>query len=250
MGCNLAQATTDTVHVVDVWGDYGHFRRIYSTTTPLTYPIPPRPTIIGIFGAMLGLSRKDYGTLLAPDRVDIAIQVLKPVVTTRMTIKLANPKKSPGNMWNLIVEHQLINFEFVKWPRYRFYLRFKDASLKETFEQYVPHHKSVYNPSLGLSELLANFQWIGEHEVVQVLNDGSQDTMEINSVLPLHHPGIKVLPKPDYHYITERLPRVLSPERIITEFHNVILEANGKPLTVQARTVWKIEGLDATILFL
>jgi len=49
--------------VFDIHGYFAHFRRVYSTSTSLTYPFPPRTAIAGIIGAILGL---DYGEYWDP----------------------------------------------------------------------------------------------------------------------------------------------------------------------------------------
>jgi len=46
------------VLVFDIWGDYGHFRKFYTTTSPLTFSFPPPPTIAGILGAIYGTDKK------------------------------------------------------------------------------------------------------------------------------------------------------------------------------------------------
>lgn len=43
----------------EIHGYLAHFRRIYSTSTSLTYPFPPRTTIAGMLGAILGLDYED-----------------------------------------------------------------------------------------------------------------------------------------------------------------------------------------------
>jgi CRISPR-associated protein Cas5h len=48
-------ADVDKVLVFDIWSDYAHFRRGYTTTSPLTYPFPTRTALTGIVAAILGL---------------------------------------------------------------------------------------------------------------------------------------------------------------------------------------------------
>lgn len=42
----------------DIWADYAHFRKFYTTTSPLTFSFPPPPTIAGILGAIYGTEKK------------------------------------------------------------------------------------------------------------------------------------------------------------------------------------------------
>ena len=44
--------------IFDIRGEYGHFRKYNTTTSPLTYSIPTRTAIAGILGAILGMERE------------------------------------------------------------------------------------------------------------------------------------------------------------------------------------------------
>jgi CRISPR-associated protein Cas5h len=48
------------VLVFDVWGEFGHFRKHYTTTSPLTYSIPPRTAIAGMIAAIEGFGKDEY----------------------------------------------------------------------------------------------------------------------------------------------------------------------------------------------
>jgi len=48
------------VLVFDLFGDFAHFRKYYTTTSPLTFSFPPPPTIAGILGAIYGASKEEY----------------------------------------------------------------------------------------------------------------------------------------------------------------------------------------------
>src|SRR5699024_12585579 len=47
------------VIIFDISGEYGHFRKFNTTTSPLTYSIPTPSAVIGILGAVLGIERED-----------------------------------------------------------------------------------------------------------------------------------------------------------------------------------------------
>ena len=46
------------VLIFDIQGEYGHFRKYNTTTSPLTYSIPTSTAIAGILGAILGMERE------------------------------------------------------------------------------------------------------------------------------------------------------------------------------------------------
>ncbi len=37
-----------SVLIFNLWGDLGHFKKPYTTTSPLSFAFPPRPTLAGI----------------------------------------------------------------------------------------------------------------------------------------------------------------------------------------------------------
>ena len=45
--------------VFDIKGDYGHFKKYYTTSSPLTFSIP-RTTVSGMIGALIGLDKEEY----------------------------------------------------------------------------------------------------------------------------------------------------------------------------------------------
>lgn len=235
----------DFALVFDLWGDYAHYRKVYTTTSPITYPFPPRPTLVGIVAAIIGLEQTDYPIKFVPSKLDVALQLMAPVKTTKITTKLVNPK-SATPMMNRFTDHMLIPFEFVKDPKYRIFLRFSDQTVAKIMEDLLKDHQSFYNPALGLSELLADFQWIGKYTTKKI--EGKKELSTINTVSPTE--DIKIRPRPQDHYLIERVPRHLSVERVATDYYDVIGEINGQPLEGECPSYWRIEDLDTNLLFL
>ena len=48
--------------IFDIYGDFGHFKKYYTTSSPLTFSFPPPPTIKGMLGAIGGISKTEYLT--------------------------------------------------------------------------------------------------------------------------------------------------------------------------------------------
>ena len=85
--------------VFDVWGDYGHFRKFYTTSSPLTFSIPPRTSLCGLLGSVVGLGKEEYLNHFSKKDAQIALRLLNPVKKTRLGINLINTK---GNHWTLV----------------------------------------------------------------------------------------------------------------------------------------------------
>lgn len=62
--------------VFDISGRMAHFRKIYSTSTSLSYFFPPRTTISGIVASILGFERDYYYDKFLPDKCRIAVSIL------------------------------------------------------------------------------------------------------------------------------------------------------------------------------
>ncbi|MDD4749617.1 MAG: CRISPR-associated protein Cas5, partial [Methanosarcinaceae archaeon] len=72
------------VLVFDVWGEFGHFRKHYTTTSPLTFSIPPRTAISGMIGAIIGLDKAEYLKYFSKNEAKIAVKIESPVKKTRI----------------------------------------------------------------------------------------------------------------------------------------------------------------------
>jgi CRISPR-associated protein Cas5h len=163
--------------VFDIWGPYAHFKKYYATTSALTYAIPPKTSLYGFLGAILGLPKANntYLQYFAGKNCLIGLQLLNPVKTTRIGINL-RPNRSQYK-----VNPKPTMTEFVKAPKYRVFCHHSDGQLYENLKSAIHNHRAEFTPSLGLANLLADFQWVGEcHAELQKANE----PVKIQSVIP------------------------------------------------------------------
>src|SRR3972149_5978418 len=172
--------TMEKLLVFDVWGDYGHFRKFYTTSSPLTFSIPPRTSLCGLLGSVVGLGKEEYLNHFSKKDAQIALRLLNPVKKTRLGINLINTK---GNHWTLVKK--------------------------------------------------------GGHE----------PKTEINSVVPLSglverrdSINFETINETKKKYFKEKLPMEMTPERIVTEYGEVMYEADGKPLIVIPKKFWELDN--------
>jgi CRISPR-associated protein Cas5h len=64
---------TETALVVDVWSDYAHFRKPYTTSSPLTFAFPPRTALAGLVAAIVGLGKEEYLEHFTRDKASLAV---------------------------------------------------------------------------------------------------------------------------------------------------------------------------------
>jgi len=156
------------VLVFDIWGDYAHFRKFYTTSSPLTFSFPPPPTIAGIMGAIYGAGKDEYLNIFAPIKCRLALKIVSPVRKVRMGINLINTK---GNYWQPVKKknHEprtQIRTEFLKDPHFRIYAAHKDEKVFNKLGQSIKEHRCIYSVSLGLSELRSD---IGHYIILNLL---------------------------------------------------------------------------------
>jgi len=74
-----AQSGSAPTLVFDISASYGHFKKPYTTTSPLTYSIPTRTAVSGIIAAVLGFGKEDYQEHFTKPQAKIAIGIRNPV---------------------------------------------------------------------------------------------------------------------------------------------------------------------------
>ena len=94
--------------VFDIKGDYGHFKKYYTTSSPLTFSIPPRTTVSGMIGALIGLDKEEYLKYFSKEDAKIAIQINSPINKTRISYNLINTKTA--KMYSKIKDRTQVTF--------------------------------------------------------------------------------------------------------------------------------------------
>ncbi len=228
----------------DLWGDYGHFRRFFTTSSPLTYSFPPPTAVRGIVGAILGLGKDAY--LRATADLAVGVRLLAPVKRVRWGINLVYTKgkndefepslskwrKKPqkkGRKYGPI--HTLIKVEYLKDARFRLYLG-GESPLLDDLEALLREHRTHYTVSLGLSELLADFAYGGTHAATAL----PPGTYEVASVFPVEaldpERGLQNALQPGIKLAKERVPVYLAPDRTPVRYQDVVVEVTGRPVQV------------------
>jgi len=219
--------------VFDVWGDYAHFRKIYTTTSPLSYSIPTRTAVCGLIGAIIGLSKinNDYLKYFKLTDAKIALKIITPIIKVRIPINLINTKEAKGIGMNLIKSRSQIRFEFIKSPKFRIYFWHNNKRIYDDCKNNLINHKSYYTPCLGLSENIANFNFVTESNVK--IQNNQNVFIDIHSVIPLdkivEEKGIDFT-QTEREYFKEKIPIEMNTERIVKKYSQILYERNGKPI--------------------
>lgn len=147
---------------MDIWSNFGCFTKPFSNTGGLlTYLIPPKTTIIGMIGAILGYRFDDFSE--SEDKrvykieelydIKISVQSLFDLKVKRVIFNshYGNDKKDMLN----VKQDLLLN------PRYRLYLSFPEhlESQEKVFLSNIKNHSTVYNLYMGRNEFPVNYEF-------------------------------------------------------------------------------------------
>ena len=162
-----------------IWGDYAHFRRHYTTSSPLTHTIPPPSALRGIVGGIMGFSRDRYPERLPQDKCFFGVRLLSPVKKIRLGMnymdtkdgswveldpRIIRPKvkKDTHGGWRL---HTQVRLELLSNPSFEIFFHHRDAKVMDELKKRLENHSPVFTPYLGITECIANFQFLWDENV-------------------------------------------------------------------------------------
>lgn len=208
------------VLIFDVWGGYGFFRKIFTTSSPLTYAFPPRTTVIGMIASILGKDRDSYYEEFNNEKCKIAVRLINPVSKMKFNTNLLETRSLQNNF------HTQVGFEILKNPHYRIFFYHEDKNIMESLEMFLRNHKTVYNISLGIANCLANFAFNNKSQIKP------KNLNEIDSVLDMGNLK-KIL---EYgQYFKTKMPVDFNSDRIATSYKEYLFECNGKMIRAECQ---------------
>lgn len=232
-------------------GRFAHFLRAEASKNALSHPVPPRTVILGILGAILGLSKDKPQVDLEPANIAISGKLPK---THWHRVKLR--KDPPVSLPRLIRKTQkadrntipekatLILQEWLFDPSYTI-----RVSIPEPYhgklQSRLRDRRWYFTPSLGLSEMMADIGYLGSNECSPL----PQGTYDIQSVFPQK----TVTFETDQIFEKElvihslQMPRSVTPDRIFSHC-NYFVERDGRPVPVETDHAYKID--DQVVMFL
>ena len=220
----------ETVEVLSfrLRGKMGHYRQPDTTITQGTYPFPPRPALLGLLGAILGL---DYNSPRWPEFLKaehfLGLKLLAPVRTVCMQMSLLGKGFMAGGGKTAKFNRPTV-MEMVVAPDYRVY--YAGENLDDLKEKLSSRH-SVFHTYLGSAFCLAFPLLEGIHKAEPVLpvNGG---VLAINSVVPRDIVEQVELTAPAAYAAARAMPYQHRGDRTFEGSCTVFYEVGGNPLRV------------------
>lgn len=144
---------------MDIWSSFGCFTSTFSNIGGLfTYLIPPKTSIIGMIGAILGYdidSPKYLENIEKLYDVKISVQPYFRFHTQKITFNSHYGNESKNSMLN-IKQDVLIN------PCYTLFIKFPNILENEESEfiEKIKNHETIYNLYMGRNEFFLNYNFI------------------------------------------------------------------------------------------
>lgn len=207
-----------------LFGDYAHFSKPETIYSSLTYPVPPKTTIMGFLGALIGeadywkLSGIKYGVKINNpiEKKSFCFNGIKDALDKSM--QLAKGYQDNSN------KKQFYR-ELICNPSYTIYLILDDISEEHRalIKKNLKEHKSVYSLYLGINFCLADFKWIEVEEFKKIENEiALVDTIILAE--QFRYDGTNHNQK----LSTFRAACDVEPGRIFKDFRDFLAEENAK----------------------
>ena len=173
-------------------GDYALFKKPFANNQPQSFVIPPKTAILGMIGAMMGWSKKEYIEKLPFDKFSYAVRLLTPKIkkdliginlmqgkSAKFTFN-ENPIKNPPDRG----KRSPTRFEFLKDIEWEIFLIIEDIKIQNELFQRLQSKRFVYNPNLGLQSLFAKItdEVLLEVKLSDTINDNVYTYFEKNFV--------------------------------------------------------------------
>lgn len=225
----------------DYKAKYGHFLRAEANANGVTYPVPPRTALLGLMAAVLGLPKDVLARELAGSHIALAGAV--PHAFWHKT----NVRKDPPSplSWRIKAtdkgsSSEQRNFRFPQewlWqPCYRVWAALPDAYHSD-FISRLRDRRWHFTPCMGLSEMLADLEFVHEGDADSV----PLDSHLVASVVPKDSGRVDTSRAADAGLTLQslRMPATVTEDRV---FHHRTywLEHRSRPFPFETDQAWRL----------
>jgi CRISPR-associated protein Cas5h len=242
--------------IFDISGEYGHFRKYNTTTSPLTYSIPTRTAIAGMLGAILGMEREicdgvypegaiSVQEFFSKENAEISIQILNPVKKVNIGFNLLNiDKKSDFYRIEKRKNHfprTQIEFELLKYPKYRVFFGMNDNEKFKELTKRIKKKNHHFTPYFGLAQFTADIEFVDLTEF-KLIENNNADLIEIITAVNLSQTFSENPVEFDYSamYAANNTPIEMNKNREVQEYSEVLIEKNGKPIKAKVKKFYTV----------
>jgi len=227
--------------IFDIKGPMAHFRKYYTNSSSLSYLFPPRTVVVGLIAGLLGLpserhtkEKKDiYYEKFDEKKCLLAISLRSKVRRIMQTVNYSFTKTDGGKID--FSKHSQIPLEILLPENdneitYRIYFYHKGEKLYNNLKNRLEEQGFIYPPYMGISEFLANIDYVGEGEISQ----NEKCEIEINSICKVKDIQLNFSSTGEnLKYFLENMPTGFLNDRTPKITERYLAELNGKSMSVK-----------------
>ncbi|MGP2657104.1 CRISPR-associated protein Cas5 [Malaciobacter sp. WC5094] len=165
-------------------GDYALFKKPFANNQPQSFVIPPKTAILGMIGAIMGWSKKDYILNLPFDKIDYAVKLLtSKIKKDTVGINLMQGKSAKFTFNENAIKNppargqrSPTRYEFLKDIEWEIFIIIDNdveednKKVHDIFFNRLKDGRFVYNPNLGMQQLFAKIDKVEPIEVKEAEN--------------------------------------------------------------------------------
>lgn len=239
----------DRLLIFDLKGPIAHFRKFYTSSSSLSYSFPPRTTLTGLIAGILGRERDSYYEEFGCNNCKVGLSIRKPIRKIMQTVNYLRTKEGDGYSTFEGVFERFIKKQTTKYPTpielvvplkltseviYRIYFYHKNDVVMNELCSMLKNKRIKYPIFLGLSEFLADKEFIAEVPVHNVKeHEEKNNIIDVVSVCNIEHITRLDFARGMLQYIEEKMPLEFSSGREIKRTTSFIHEKNQKTIKAQ-----------------
>lgn len=213
--------------VFEIKAREAHFKQPASNSTSLTFPVPPRTTIIGLLGAITGY--ENYSDIFSPENCDISIEINSLNMTFLEDLNYVGTNYKVKN----------IPFEYICEQNggmlsYLIYITHKEDNILEDLKDRIINNRYYHGvPKLGKTECFAILNFI---DMITDFEEMKKDDVIINTVIKANNILCFDMNRDyeeDRRIEAFTMPRILNKERYLESAENYIVPTNMKGIYVK-----------------
>ncbi|MBK1642715.1 type I-B CRISPR-associated protein Cas5 [Chromatium okenii] len=214
--------------IFDISGEYALFKKPYSPMSPVSYPLPPPPTVLGILGAVLGYDKTNYHQRLNYENVRIGVALRQPTRVYRAALNLLQTKTGTDSFFRPLAAentHTQVPCEFLRQPEFRLYISGLETEIADDLAARLQTGRSAYTVTLGWANCFAELTWVGEATAQPLVANEWQAA----TAVPLAA-GVQIHYDDRRRYHRQRIPVVMNGERIVSRYQEIVLAEDGQSI--------------------
>ena len=212
--------------IFDLFAEFGQIKKVFTTMSPLSFPFLSRTALQGVLGAIIGIEKSINPERFISENTHIGLRILNPV--KKLVIPHNNLKVISKTHFSRFEQHKPTNIEFLKDVKYRIYFTTEDSEVYQQLKTNLENHLSFYTITIGLSQCLANYKYIGEYKYSI---EKSKEFIQIDSVCVKAF--IENIDFGINKVFTVILPVRMKNDREVIEYTEYVYEADAKPLKMK-----------------